>query len=60
LEAMVEAKRQTRATHAIGAQIRVGDPRLESIRKLLLRLIYHEISSEQAFRQLLAILKRTS
>lgn len=60
LEAMVQAKRQTRTTRAIGQQIRLGDPRLESIRQLLLRLSYQEISSEQAFRQLLAILKRTS
>ncbi|MEB3354965.1 MAG: extracellular solute-binding protein [Cyanobacteriota bacterium] len=48
LEAMMQAKRQARATRAIGEQIRVGDPRLESIRKLLLRLSYQEISSEQS------------
>lgn len=48
LRAMVRSEQQSRAADGISNRLRSGDPRLEQVKTLLLKLIFAELTAEQA------------
>lgn len=57
LKALVEAERQGRATESLSLSVPAGDPRRKNLERLLMRLVFGDLTPDEATAQVIAIVR---